>query len=269
MNFLCQFATSILFGMVLSSLGACAPHVDEKMRAQARIRYDLGVASFNQGEMREALRELLLAVEADPTLAQGHNALGLVFSAMSHPDEATKHYREALRLRPKFSEAHNNLGTLLLDRGDYKGAITEFQAALADILYTTPWLAEGNLGWAHYKNGDPEQARRFLGNAVASNPKFCRGYTWLAAMAVELNQPDQILANAKRFDKYCMSDTKLAPTIPRESIDQMHYYVGLGHMKQGNKRAARESFSQCASQAGDDDAVGFAAKCAASLQQLD
>src|SRR5262249_16525090 len=124
-------------------LAACAPVIDEKDRARAQVQYDIAVAQMNEGNMRGALRELLAAVQLDPTPAVAHNALGLVYHSIGRLDDALEHYERAVKLNPSFSEAHNNLGVLLIDLGRYDEAIGAFQVALTDILYPTPSLAEG------------------------------------------------------------------------------------------------------------------------------
>ena len=47
------------------------------------------------------------------SLANSHNNLGILFSLKGQTDEAIRHYREALRLRPDFASARNNLDNLL------------------------------------------------------------------------------------------------------------------------------------------------------------
>ena len=79
--------------------------------------------------------------------------LGMVYHALEHLDESIGHYEQAVELKPSFSEAHNNMGTVLIDLGRYDDAIDSFKVALGDILYRTPALAEGNMGWAYYKKG--------------------------------------------------------------------------------------------------------------------
>lgn len=259
--------TTVWYAVVfcLSSSG-CAGRVSEKQQAQARIRYDMGIAAFQKGEMRSALGELLQAVQQDDYLWQAHNALGLVFHAMGHNDDALKHYRRAVQLKPTFSEAYNNMGTLLTDMKRYDEAIKAFQTALGDILYATPSLAEGNMGWAYYKKGDVTLAWRHLSNAIAVNPKFCRGYTWLAQIGVEIGKPDEVLKNGKRFDKYCVQDAANASMVPSEAVDQMNYYLGRGYLLKGDRKGARERFSRCANH--DMDAGGYGAECALALQDL-
>jgi type IV pilus assembly protein PilF len=245
---------------------ACAPTVNEKERATARIDYDLAVAALNRGDMREALRNLMAASELDPTMAEVQNVLGLVYHDLGKPDDALRHHQKAVKLRPDFSEAHNNFGTLLTDIGRFGEAIEQFKIALADILYATPFLAEGNMGWAYYRQGDVDKALKHLGNAVATSPTFCRGYNWLARIALDRNQPEQVLANVRRFDKYCGKDATVAAGILSPYVRAMRYYSGLASLKLGNRVAAKEAFRACA---GPDAENDFGEKCQRALRELE
>jgi type IV pilus assembly protein PilF len=250
--------------LLVAALSACATTVDQKDVARAQLHYDIAVAQINDGNLRGALRELLSAVEVDPSLDVAHNALGLIYHSMGRLEDALHHYEKAVQLSPKFSEAHNNLGVLLIDMGRYDEAIGAFRVALGDILYATPSMAEGNMGWAYYKKGDAESGVRHLRNAVATSPKFCRGYLWLARIALDKDEPADTIDEARRFEKQCVQDDATAKNVPVEYQREMSYYLGLGLLKQGDRDAARDAFASCA-RAGDD---GFAKRCAESLAQL-
>lgn len=243
----------------------CARTIDEKDRSSARIHYDMAVSSMNENDMRTALRELLTSVQLDPELTVAHNALGLTYHSLGMPDEALDHYRQAIKRDPKFSDAHNNMGVLLMDVGRYDEAIGAFKVALGDILYPSPFLAEGNMGWAYYKSGDINTGIRHVRNAVATNPKFCRGYEWLMRIALEQNNPDEVVLNGKRFEKYCLQDETLASAIPASYVKAMRYYLGLGYLKQGKAEEARQAFTSCADAQAEN---GFEKKCAQSLAGL-
>jgi len=250
----------------LLALAACAGPASEADQQTARIHHDIAINSLDRGDMRGALREMLIAADLDPQNPQVQQALGLVFHAMGHSDEALVHYQKALELKPAYSEAHNNFGILLIDLGRYDEAIEHFKKALADILYQTPSLAEGNMGWAWYKKGDVDKARLHLRNAVAQNARFCRGYLWLARIGVDRSEPAEIVTNGKRFEKHCMGDVALAKTLPAEYVREMQYYLGVGYLKQGDRESARKAFAACAVV----DASGeFAPKCVSSLRTLE
>jgi len=56
-------------------------------------------------------------------------ALGSAYLRAGSIDNAEKAYREALRLRPKYGEAHNNLAVICIKRGDYEEAYAHVKAA--------------------------------------------------------------------------------------------------------------------------------------------
>ena len=243
----------------------CAGPVSEADAGGARIHHDIGVNAFERGDLRGALRELLVAADLDPNLPQTENALGLVFHAMGRSKDALAHYEKALALKPGYSEAHNNFGILLVDLGRYDEAIEHFNTALADILYATPWLAEGNLGWALYKKGDVEAGKLRLRNAVAQNPKFCRGYEWLARIGIETGDAAEAVASWKRFEKHCLGDAAIARTLAPEYVREMRWYLGMAYLKQGDREAARSAFAACAAA---EDGSDFGTRCAQSLRGL-
>jgi Flp pilus assembly protein TadD len=65
--------------------------------------------------------------------------------------EAVLHCREAVRLRPNFPEAHNNLGNVLREQGN----LLEAKACYAEALWLKPNLAMNysNIGQAVQEEG--------------------------------------------------------------------------------------------------------------------
>lgn len=248
---------------------ACAHAPSAKARETARISYDVGVSAFQRGDGREALRALMSAERLDPTLAEVHNALGLVYHANGKRELALTHYERALSLRRTFSEARNNYGVLLLDMARYDEAIAAFQAALSDMLYASPVLAEGNLGWALYKKGDVAGGKEHLQAALASDAQFCRGYQWLMHIAVDLDDAPQGLLLAARCAKHCGNDDALAHPVGDEFRRDIDHMAALSHLRLGHDADARHLLTRCAGAADAEFAPGSAqARCRASLSTL-
>ncbi len=52
-----------------------------------------------------------------------HNNLGLLLVGRGETDEAIAHYRKVLEIKPDYAEAHNNLGVALAACGQFDEAI--------------------------------------------------------------------------------------------------------------------------------------------------
>lgn len=252
----------VAFGLFVLSSCATTSASDS---TEAIAHYDLGVSELRRGDSRDALRTLQKAVEADPKMDRAHNALGLVYHALGRYEEALEHYDIAVDLKPDFSDAHNNRGTLLTDLGRYDEAIDSFEIALNNVLYAFPTHAEANMGWAYYKKGEMAPALKHLRNAVATNPKFCRGYEWLALIGIESGKPDQAVANVRRFEKYCVADELISKQLPPSYKQEMKFYLARGYQELGDTEQARKGYADCA--IAGDTAVGV--KCAQSLRRLE
>ena len=81
-------------------------------------------------------------------------------------DLALRHYNKAMKLRPNFSEAVNNMGTLYSRMKEWDKALECFQQAASDILYKTPHFAYHNIGLVYFYKGDYAKASRILSEGL-------------------------------------------------------------------------------------------------------
>ncbi|RMG13636.1 MAG: tetratricopeptide repeat protein [Deltaproteobacteria bacterium] len=213
---------------------ACA-HVPgpSDLRA-AQLHYDLAVEAMKAGKVTEAVAELQTALKRNPDFPEAHNALGLLYHMSLHRlHKAEAAYRRALELRPNYSEAANNYGALLLELGRYKEAQALFEKALDDVLYPTPYLARGNLGWALYKQGQVDKALEELRMAVVLQPKFCAGYRNIGIILEEQGDLTGALDAYANYAQQC-------PEVP-----DAHYRLGQVRQAAGDRAGALRSYEKC------------------------
>jgi type IV pilus assembly protein PilF len=202
----------------------------------AKIHYDLGVSAMqNQRDAQAALKEIEIALKANPDMADAQNVMGLIYQFMLHrPDEAVGHYQAALRIDPKFMEAANSLGTAYIELGRYGEASKMFERVLADDLYATPFIAQGNLGWALYKGGNAANGIAHLRTAIQLNPGYCQGYRSLGTIFYELGQMGEAEKEFTQFQSQC------------PQVCEAGYRLGLTFLKEGQQDKARQHFVTCA-----------------------
>ena len=66
-----------------------------------------------KGQIDEAIRQFQEAVRLKPDYADAHNNLGVAFAKKGHMDEAIRQFQEALRLKPDYADARKNLDVVL------------------------------------------------------------------------------------------------------------------------------------------------------------
>jgi type IV pilus assembly protein PilF len=167
-----------LFAAILA--GCAGPSADRKKEADARMR--MGVTYLEQRNLPMAMRELVKASELDPENAEVDMALGLVYQARGDMSKAEENLRRAIDKKPDYADARNNLGIVLAGRKAWGEAIREFEAAAANVMYTTPERAYFNLGEAYRVKGDPANAEGAYRRALRVNEQYAPAYIALSAV---------------------------------------------------------------------------------------
>lgn len=229
--------TSISAALLILAFG-CAHTPTEKERQRAQIHYDLAIQAQSSGSIQEALSELQKSVKLDPYFPESHNALAILLHvAFGRHDEAIAHYRKAIELRPTFSEAKTNLANVYLDLMRYDEAIALYEEALNDMLYATPFIAQGNLGWALYQKGEKQRGLEGIRAAVTMNPKFCLGFKNLGLIHDESGETREACRQFGRYREAC-PDT--ADAYKRE---------GVCLAKLGQAEEAKQRLGECVQKA--------------------
>ncbi|MHB8876089.1 MAG: social motility TPR repeat lipoprotein Tgl [Myxococcaceae bacterium] len=228
-----------LFAALL--LAGCKHLPTEKEEQGAQIHYDLGV-QLQQVDPQGAFKEFEAALTLFPDFPEAHNAIAVILHlAFNRGDEAIIHYQRALLLRPAFTEVKTNLANVYLDQKRYDEAIALYEQALNDMLYATPFIAQGNLGWAFYKKGETRKAIDSIKAALTTNPKFCLGHKNLGIIYDEQGNTADA---CKQFTRYREGCPDAADAYFRE---------GVCLSKQGEGAAAKTSFEGCVKTAKGED----------------
>ncbi len=124
------------------SPGSSAPRPDlvtasdePEARTRARIRLELAVGYFEQGQTTIALDELKLALGADPNFGDAYNLRGLVYMRLKDLPLAESSFRRALALKPGDPNTLHNLAWLMCQQDRHAESMQLFGQALADAAY--------------------------------------------------------------------------------------------------------------------------------------
>jgi type IV pilus assembly protein PilF len=165
----------LLFMAVM--LTACASSGGERVDAAkateiARAHTDLAASYYERTQYAIALQEIEIAMQADSDYAPAYNVRALVRMALREDDLADADFRRSLRLDEKNSEAHNNYGWFLCQRGKLQESLVQFRAALDNPLYETPEMAYLNQGLCASRAGLLKEAETSFQRALLMRPNM-------------------------------------------------------------------------------------------------
>lgn len=182
----------------------------------------LGRKGADSGEVVAEFRE---AVRVRPDYPQAHNNLGLVLAQSDQDEKAIAEFREAIRLLPDYADAHANLGATLMVT-DVEQAILELEKAVS--LAPTLVKAQFNLAEAYGNSPSrgPQKQIEQLRKVIALAPTFARAHLALGKALLQDGKVDEAvreLQEATRND-------------PQSG--EAHYQLGLALARAGRQQEA-------------------------------
>jgi type IV pilus assembly protein PilF len=166
-------ASLSLAGCVSTNSGSAPlnkPDAAAQAKDIARIHTELASEYYSRTQYGVALEELNEAIKADANYGPAYGLSGLVYMELREDVLAVKNFEQALRLNPIDSDANNNYGWYLCNRGQETNSIKYFLAALKNSLYNTPERSYLNAGICTRKMGDDVAAEAYLRKALGQQP---------------------------------------------------------------------------------------------------
>ncbi len=108
---------------------------EPEARRRARIRLELAVGYFEQGQTTIALDELKQSLTADPTYGEAYSLRGLIYMRLNDFRFAEESFRKALAINPRDSNVMHNLGWLLCQQARYPESFQYFSQTLSNPQY--------------------------------------------------------------------------------------------------------------------------------------
>ena len=112
--------------------------------------------------------------------ATAYNAKGLALYGSGKYEEAAGAYKQAIRLKKDYAEAHYNLGDAYLMLGQFKKAIESYKQSVRHKPDSA--VAYNNMGAAYYKLGDHKKSVESFKEAIRLDPKLLSAYYSLGSV---------------------------------------------------------------------------------------
>jgi type IV pilus assembly protein PilF len=174
--------------MLLLALGGCAApgsgdsgatrdvltESDEpESRKRVRIRMELAVGYFEQGQTNVALDELKQVIASDPSFPDAYNLRGLIYMRLNDLRQADESFRRAVALNPRDSDLQHNHAWLLCQQGRFDESQRAFDVAMSNPMYTGRAKTLMAQGLCQARAGKTAEAERSLARSLeldAANP---------------------------------------------------------------------------------------------------
>ena len=197
------------------------------------LQLNLAIAHSKSGNTAEALQILSRMVKEQPSSAQAHSNLGIVYTQQGRYREATDEFREALQLdpsddvvrlsyvkalgvlaefqlalpiireytarKPKEFEGLYLMGVIDRGAGNYAHAETVLRRAIA--LNPNHYDVRYNLGFVLARLGRPAEARRQLERALQLNPNSSEAQFQMAGVLRTLGEREKAQEELKVFEQ--------------------------------------------------------------------
>src|ERR1022692_3719264 len=140
----------------------------------ARQMYSEGIKAFNEGSPK------------DPVL---RNKLGIAHHQLLQLDAARKCYEQAIKLKPDYSEAINNLGTVYYAGKSYRRAISQYRKAIK--IAPDSASIHSNLGTAYYSRDQIALANEEYRIAMKLDPEVFERHSGYGVLLQERSVADR------------------------------------------------------------------------------
>jgi tetratricopeptide (TPR) repeat protein len=189
---------------------------------QAKQAYNDAIALQEKGDLEEASKSFKKAIELDPKFCDAMDNLGQILRSQGNIDEAISWYKKSIEVSPNNTVAHQNLAFAYQTQGNLDGAIAEYQL----LTQIDPNEPEGYYGLGNIYLGlnKPQDAIPQLEKAAALYEK--NSSPFLADAKFSLGVAHFMLGEYEKSRDYFEA---IYPDM--QNNPYLNYYLGLCYLK--------------------------------------
>lgn len=185
-------------------LGACTttskPELsDERLRQASDLNAELGVRYMQQGDNERAMGKLQKAISQNDDNARAHHYLGELYRRVNRPEEAQRHFEEALDITPKDPSLLNNYAVLLCDMKKYTESNRYFEKALDDPVYSGKAGIYENMARCAEGQNNLKRAEEYYLQALRLDPMLPNANLGMARMTFDMSLYTQSRQYLERY----------------------------------------------------------------------
>ena len=223
---------TILF--IASFLLIACNTVSKKDAEKSQLRMQLGVSQLEKQNYPLALKELLAAEELNPNDAVIQSYLGIVYYFLEKFNDSISHYKRAIELDPKYTDAKNSLARVYIEIQKYDLARKMISEVLADLTYPYAHKAYANLGLVEFNSQNYKAAIKNFKLVLQKSREDCLVQTYLGRSYMEIKQLSTAQQQLEKAAEICKQTQQ----------DEGLYYLAISLYRSGEKKQSLLKFKE-------------------------
>ena len=203
---------------------------ESSISAPEQKRINELISLYNQGRFEEVLNTIKPLISLFPKAIFLINLQGASNAALQRYEAAIACYKIAIKIKPDYADAYNNMGVALKEKGELNAAIEIYKKAIkirpdyADAYY--------NMGVALKDEGDADAAIDSYKKALKINPDHAETYNNMGVALKEKGELNAAMDNYKQAIKI------------KPDYAEAYYNTGIALNGEGELDTAIENYKQ-------------------------
>jgi tetratricopeptide (TPR) repeat protein len=167
-----------------------------KYNRQAVYWFWQGRALSDEKKIEEAIEAYEKAIKIEPEYAEAHNDLGLIYEENGEYKRAVLSYKAAIRINPDYADAYNNLGLVYGKMDDYERE----KEAYIETLRIVPdsAVANYNIAFTYRKMKDFKNSLKHYEKAIELAPDYADAYNSMGFTYALLGESEKAIGCYKK-----------------------------------------------------------------------
>jgi predicted O-linked N-acetylglucosamine transferase (SPINDLY family) len=170
--------------------------MSEKKNLTTKETFALAVQNHKKNNLQVAENLYNETLKTNPNYAGAHNNLGIVLNELGEYQKAISCYEKAIQIQPNYAAAHYNLGNTLNELGEHQKAMSSYEKAIQ--INSNHVDAHNNLGLAFYALGEYQKAISSYEKAIQINPNYAGAHNNLGLAFYALGEYQKAMSSYEK-----------------------------------------------------------------------
>ena len=188
----------------------------------------------------QALLEIKKALSLDSDSYIINNVAGVVYFSMKQYDKAQAHFVKSMNQKPDYTEVQVNLAQTLIEKKDFKKALSYLRKAEKDLTYISPSKVHSRIGEIYYYQKEYFPAKKYLTTSAQLDSKNCSAPYYLGRMYYDQKKYKSAVSQFNKM-RICQKDFKRIHSACQKPTSDHYYYQARSEIKMKRFRSAKKN----------------------------